>query len=54
MCGIFGVYGHKDAAALTHWLMAEALRRAMLGMASGENTALRDPALWAPFVFVGR
>lgn len=33
---------------------AEALRRAMLGMAGGEDAGLRDPALWAPFVFVGR
>jgi CHAT domain-containing protein len=33
---------------------AEALRRAMLGMAAGKDPFLRDPALWAPFVFVGR
>lgn len=33
---------------------AEALRRAMLEMAAGKDPALRDPALWAPFVFVGR
>lgn len=33
---------------------AEALQRAMLAMASGQNGELRDPALWAPFVFVGR
>ena len=33
---------------------AEALRRAMLAMAGGRDAALRDPALWAPFVFVGR
>lgn len=33
---------------------AEALRRAMLAMAGGKNADLRDPALWAPFVFVGR
>lgn len=33
---------------------AEALQRAMLAMAGGKNADLRDPALWAPFVFVGR
>lgn len=33
---------------------AQALRRAMLGMAQGRDAALRDPALWAPFVLVGR
>lgn len=33
---------------------AEALQRAMLMMAGGKNPDLRDPALWAPFVFVGR
>lgn len=33
---------------------AEALRRAMLAMAGGKDQALRDPALWAPFVLVGR
>lgn len=33
---------------------AEALRRAMLAMAAGKDPILRDPALWAPFVFVGR
>ena len=33
---------------------AEALRREMLAMAQGRNGALRDPALWAPFVFAGR
>jgi CHAT domain-containing protein len=33
---------------------AEALRRAMLTMAGGKNEDLRDPALWAPFIYVGR
>ncbi|MBU7579201.1 MAG: CHAT domain-containing protein [Porphyrobacter sp.] len=33
---------------------AQALRSAMLAMASGRAAELRDPALWAPFVFVGR
>lgn len=33
---------------------AEALQRAMLAMAAGGDVDLRDPALWAPFVFVGR
>jgi CHAT domain-containing protein len=33
---------------------AAALRRAMLSMASGKDAGLRDPALWAPFVYVGR
>lgn len=33
---------------------AEALQRAMLAMAAGSDRDLRDPALWAPFVFVGR
>ena len=33
---------------------AQALQRAMLEMAQGQDAALRDPALWAPFVFVGR
>ncbi|MFN4222193.1 MAG: CHAT domain-containing protein [Novosphingobium meiothermophilum] len=33
---------------------AAALQAAMLAMAGGKDTALRDPALWAPFVFVGR
>lgn len=33
---------------------ANALQRAMLALADGEDLALRDPALWAPFVFVGR
>jgi CHAT domain-containing protein len=33
---------------------AEALRREMLAMAGGRDAALRDPALWAPFVFAGR
>ncbi|HQS68088.1 MAG: hypothetical protein B7Y36_09040 [Novosphingobium sp. 28-62-57] len=31
-----------------------ALQRAMVGMANGRDNALRDPALWAPFVMVGR
>ncbi|MEM7702383.1 MAG: CHAT domain-containing tetratricopeptide repeat protein [Pseudomonadota bacterium] len=33
---------------------AIALQRAMLTMADGKDGELRDPALWAPFVFVGR
>jgi CHAT domain-containing protein len=33
---------------------AEALRQEMLAMAGGRNAGLRDPALWAPFVFAGR
>ncbi|OYX92122.1 MAG: hypothetical protein B7Y74_12865, partial [Novosphingobium sp. 35-62-5] len=33
---------------------ASALQRAMLAMAKGRDEALRDPALWAPFVVVGR
>lgn len=33
---------------------AAALKRAMLAMAKGRDESLRDPALWAPFVFVGR
>lgn len=33
---------------------AEALQRAMLAMAVGGDVDLRDPALWGPFVFVGR
>ncbi len=33
---------------------AEALQRAMLAMAGSKDADLRDPALWAPFVFVGR
>lgn len=33
---------------------AEALRREMLAMAGGRDAGLRDPALWAPFVFAGR
>lgn len=33
---------------------ATALQRAMLAMAKGRDAGLRDPALWAPFVFVGR
>ncbi len=33
---------------------AAALQRAMLAMAGGTDAGLRDPALWAPFVVVGR
>lgn len=33
---------------------AAALQRAMVGMAKGRDATLRDPALWAPFVVVGR
>ena len=33
---------------------AAALQRAMIGMAHSQDTPLRDPALWAPFVVVGR
>lgn len=33
---------------------AAALQRAMLKMADGRDKDLRDPALWGPFVFVGR
>jgi CHAT domain-containing protein len=33
---------------------AAALRRAMLAMAGDKDAGLRDPALWAPFVYVGR
>ncbi|MEL6708075.1 MAG: CHAT domain-containing tetratricopeptide repeat protein [Pseudomonadota bacterium] len=37
--------GHDPAASL---------QRAMLKMAKGRDKDMRDPALWAPFVFVGR
>lgn len=33
---------------------AAALQRAMIGMAKARDATLRDPALWAPFVVVGR